>query len=143
MLDGQPIGPKRQRALVFYGRLVGGAYIVLGILGLLMTGLTPFAPSTGETMVIFAVNPFTNVLHLALGLIVVPAVERPGLVQRVALAVGALTVIWAVLGFALDGSTADVFATSVETAVLHLVTGLVGLGLAIGVPRRAPAAGTA
>jgi uncharacterized protein DUF4383 len=143
MLAGQPIGPKRERGLVFYVRLVGGIYLTLAILGLLMTGLTPFAPAEGDTLLVFSVNPLTNLIHLLVGLVAVPAAERLKMAQRLALWLGALMVVWAVLGFALDGSTADIFATNVEIALLHLATGLVGVGLAVGVPRRSPAAGTA
>ena len=71
MLDGRPIGGKRQRALVFYGRLVGSGYLTLAILGLLMTGLTPFAPSEGDELFIFSVNPLTNLIHLVVCLTVV------------------------------------------------------------------------
>jgi hypothetical protein len=70
----------------------------------------------------------------------VPLAERPATAQRLALWLGAAMLPWAVLGFALDGSGADIFATGLETNLLHLATGLVGLGLAIGVPRRSPAA---
>jgi hypothetical protein len=143
MLAGQPIGPKRGRALVVYGRLVGGTYLTLAILGLLMTGLTPLAPAEGSELLVFSVNPLTNLIHLAIGLVAVPAAERPRTVQPLALGVGALMVLWGILGLALDGSTADVFASNFQTAGLHLVTGLVGVGLAVGVPRRAPAAETA
>jgi hypothetical protein len=143
MLGGQPIGPRRQRALQVYGRVVGAGYLVLGIIGLLLAGFTPFAPADGDTLLIFSINPFTTLIHLAVGLVVIPAAESERTLRPLALLAGVLMTVWAVLGYALDGSTADIFATNFETATLHLVTGLVGLGLAVGLPRRTPAAGTA
>jgi hypothetical protein len=140
MLTGQPIGPKRARALQFFGRTVGGTYLTLAILGLLMTGLTPLAPSEGSILGVFSLNPLSSLLHLAVGLAAVPMAERQTTAQRLALWLGAAMLVWAVVGFALDGSSADIFATGVETNLLHLATGLVGLGLAIGMPRRSPAA---
>jgi len=143
MPAGQPIGPKRQRALQFYGRLLGAGYLVLGILGLLMVGFTPFAPADGDDLLVFSINPFTSLIHLAFGLVAIPAAESERHLRLLALAAGALMTLWAVLGYALDGSSADVFASNFEVATLHLATGLVGLGLAFGLPRRTPAAGTA
>jgi hypothetical protein len=119
---------------------VAGAYLTLAVLGLLMAGLTPLAPSEGSILAVFSVNPLSSLLHLAVGLAAVPMAERQTTAQRLALWVGAAMLVWAVVGFGLDGSSADIFATGVETNLLHLATGLVGLGLAIGMPRRSPAA---
>lgn len=119
------------RILFGFARLVSGGFLVLGIVGFLRTGLDHFSNVTGHSLLIFTVNPQTNLIHLIAGLVGIAMVAGGALwARRYALLVGALGVPWAIAGFILDGSVSDFFARNRELNTMHLIVSVAGVVLA-------------
>ena len=47
--------------------LIGAFYVVIGVAGFFSTGFGNFFQQTGDTLIGFSINPFHNVVHLAIG----------------------------------------------------------------------------
>ncbi|MEA2220072.1 MAG: hypothetical protein QOJ35_2698 [Solirubrobacteraceae bacterium] len=47
--------------------LLGAFYVVIGIIGFFITGFSNFVQNTGDELIGFAINPFHNTVHLAIG----------------------------------------------------------------------------
>ena len=45
----------------------GAVYVVVGLAGFAVTGFDNFASETDDTLIVFAVNPLHNVIHLIIG----------------------------------------------------------------------------
>jgi hypothetical protein len=125
------MGLLQARLVMSYARLVSGLYLVLGMLGLLKTGWDHFSNVTGISLLVFSVNPNTNLIHLLTGLVGMGAVVTPVWARRYLLVVGALGLALAIAGFAIDGTLSDFFATNPAINVLHLCTAVVALGLGL------------
>jgi hypothetical protein len=124
---------------VSYARLVSGAVVTLGMLGMLETGWGGFADAEGSQLLRFTVNPLTNVLHLALGLVGVAMALAPEGSRRYLIGAGALLTAWGVIGFAVQGSASDPFASNGAMNAAHLASGLIALALALWPGRRTEA----
>jgi hypothetical protein len=127
------------RLVLGYARLLSGGYLLLGILGLLMTGWDHFSNVTGVSLFVFTVNPLTNLIHLLAGIVGTLMSVTPPWSRRYLLILGGLGIPFAVAGFLLDGTLSDFFATNTAMNVLHLTTAAVALLLALW-PARTPAA---
>lgn len=124
-------GELQGRVLLAFARFTSGGFLLLGILGFLRTGVDHFSNVTGHSLLIFTVNPQTNLIHVVTGLVGMAMVAGGALwARRYALLVGGLGVPWAVAGFMLDGSLSDFFARNPELNVVHLAVSLAALALA-------------
>lgn len=120
------------RILLGYGRFVSGGFLLLGIVGLLRTGFDHFSNVTGHSLLIFTVNPQTNLIHTVAGLVGIAMVAGGALwARRYALLVGGLGVPWAIAGYAIDGTLSDFFARNPELNTTHLVVSAIALALAL------------
>lgn len=115
-------------ALVF-----GAVYLLVGVVGFFWTGTSHFADRRGDDMLIglFMINPLHNIVHIVIGL--------AGLALGRALA-GARTYGWllfvgyaaaSVYGFIAIGKSWDFLAINSADNVLHVVTALIGLIIAL------------
>ena len=115
-------------ALVF-----GAVYLLVGIVGFFFTGGSHFADRNGDDMLIglFMVNPLHNIVHILVGLL--------GLALARTLA-GARTYGWllfvayaavSVYGFIAIDKSWDFLAINSADNVLHVVTTLIGLIIAL------------
>ncbi len=111
----------------------GIVYVLIGLIGFLVTGFDNFAASNTEEFLlgIFEVNPLHNIAHLVLGLI--------GLGMWRTLS-GArnygwlLLVVFGVLflyGLVAAGTPADILSLNGADNFLHLLTAAVGLAIAL------------
>jgi Domain of unknown function (DUF4383) len=115
-------------ALVF-----GAVYLLVGIVGFFVTGFDNFASNDQhETLLGFMINPLHNIVHILVGL--------AGLLLARTLA-GARTYGWLlavayaavfVYGLIAAGESWDFLNINAADNVLHLVTALVGLAIALG-----------
>jgi len=120
------------RVLLSYSRFVSGGLLILGIVGLLRTGFDHFSNVTGHTLLIYTVNPLTNVIHLIAGLVGIAMVAGgPLWARRYTLLVGGLGLPWAIAGYLLDGSLSDFFARNPELNTTHLLVSVGALALAL------------
>jgi hypothetical protein len=122
--------PAQKFAAVF-----GAVYLAVGVAGFVLTGFGDFAGHDHHTLVIFAVNPLHNVVHLvlALGWLVGAARHRTARLANLAMGVllGLVTVLGAVGGLGMLGMSGladpDNFL-HLATATLSLYFGSVAAG---------------
>lgn len=124
------------RVALGYARLVSGAYLLLGALGLMVTGTDHFSNVTGVSFLEFTINPLTNLIHLGVGLVGVAMGATLAGSRRFLLLIGFLGVPFAVAGLLLDGTLSDFFAANPRLNWVHLVTAVVALGLGLLSRRR-------
>ncbi|NYJ05297.1 DUF4383 domain-containing protein [Petropleomorpha daqingensis] len=126
-------------ALVF-----GAVYLLVGIVGFFVTGFDNFADnSQHEMLLFFMINPLHNVVHIVIGL--------AGLLLARTLT-GARTYGWLlavgyaaafVYGLIAVGESWDFLNINAADNVLHILTAVVGLVIALAPVRTATAARTA
>jgi hypothetical protein len=117
-----------------YASLVGGALALLGIAGFFYSASFASPGTSGEMFGAFAVNGWSNLLHVAsgaIGLAVIGAGAR-----RYALWLGWAYVALAIWGFLLDGGSAILGFLPANSGdnLLHLALGLLGLAAALATP---------
>ncbi len=111
---------------------IGAVYTLVGIAGFFLTGFDGWTEHTGESLLGFEVNPLHNVVHLAIGL--------AGLALSRTLA-GARTFGWLlavgygaalVYGlFAAGNEDIDILAINAADNVLHALSTVAGLAIAL------------
>lgn len=133
-----PPGPYQARACLVFTRLTSGVYLILGILGIMVTGFDHFSNVTGVGLLLFTVNPLTNLIHFIVGMVGIAMTRTPTWTRRYCLILGVLGLPFAIAGFLLDGSLSDYFAANPPLNALHLLTAVAALALGLW-PDRAPA----
>ena len=132
--------PAQRFAAVF-----GAVYLAVGVAGFVLTGFGDFAGHDHATLLVFAVNPLHNVIHLvlALGWLVGCARHRTARLANLALGVllGLVTVLGAVGGLGVLGMS----GLADPDNFLHLATATLSLyfgSVAAGDPAQQEAAAT-
>ncbi|HVM14500.1 MAG TPA: DUF4383 domain-containing protein [Egibacteraceae bacterium] len=122
----------RMFALVF-----GAIYVVVGIVGFAVTGFDNWLVNTNERLIIFELNAFHNIVHLAIGGLLLAAYRLPKetATQGVNIGIGVFLLTAAVIGFTGYGTLEIISIDSALAAdnFLHLVSGVVAV--AFGFPR--------
>jgi hypothetical protein len=114
------------------GLAFGAVYLLVGIVGFFITGFDDFAAhDTGEKLLVFAINPLHNIVHIVIGI--------AGLLLSRTLA-GARTYGWLlavgygaafIYGLLAVGEDWDFLNINAADNVLHIATALVGLVIAL------------
>ena len=120
-------------ALVF-----GAVFVVVGLAGFLVSGGHPAVGTTGGALLgLFQVNVLHNVVHLAIGGVMIAAALRGDRPARAAnRGFGVLYLVLFVLGLVLVGSTLNIVALNGGDNILHLVLGIALAGVGFGADRR-------
>lgn len=118
--------PAQTFALVF-----GAVYLLIGLVGFAATGFDNFATFSSDNLLVFSVNPLHNLVHLAIGAVWIGASKDHATAKTVNLAIGAVYLLVALLGFLevefvaelinIEGGAGD------PDNFLHLVSGAVGV----------------
>jgi hypothetical protein len=115
----------------------GAIYTLIGIIGFFITGFDDFFEHTGKTLLGFEINGMHNVVHILIGV--------AGLVLARTLA-GARTYGWLlavgygaafIYGLIAVGEDWDFLSLNAADNVLHILTAVVGLVIALGPVRSA------
>jgi nitroreductase len=115
--------PGQVFALVF-----GLVYLAVGIVGFFVTGLGGFAEKRyDEELLIFALNPLHNVVHLGLGVVWIGASARPPLAKQVNLLFGLVLGLVTILGLAGILKFLAIEDASAPDNFLHLATALLAI----------------
>lgn len=110
---------------------VGLVYIALGVIGFVVTGVSQFVGQTDTALLgVFYLNPFHNVVHLALGVIALIAALAltPPATEGVNFIFAGVLIVVAVLGY--RGDLIELMSVPAgwdPDNLLHLVLGLVTL----------------
>jgi hypothetical protein len=76
----------------------GVVYLLVGIAGFALTGVTDFSDHNHATLLIFAVNPLHNVIHAVLAVAAIAGAFRPRSARLVDLALGVVLGLVTVVG---------------------------------------------
>ena len=114
--------PARRFALVF-----GAVYALVGAAGFLVTGLHDFAGPLSSTLVIFAVNPLHNLIHLVLGGVWLAGSRTKRGACAANIGIGGVLGLVTILGFANLLSFLGINGLGDPDNFLHLVTASMSL----------------
>jgi Domain of unknown function (DUF4383) len=120
-------------ALVF-----GAVFVVVGLSGFLVSGGHPAVGTSGGALLgLFQVNVLHNLVHLAIGAVMIAAALRGDRAARSAnRGVGVLYLVLFVAGLFLVGTPLNVVALNGGDNILHLVLGVALTGIGFGADRR-------
>ena len=116
-----------------FAQVFGAVYILVGVVGFVLTGFGGFAGSTpGGTIVLFDVNPLHNIVHLGVGAAWLASSTRVDWARTVSLVIGAVYLLVGVLGLFLAGDDSlNILALNQADNLLHLVSGALALVFAL------------
>lgn len=130
-INAAPVGPTTRRddvgTVARFGHLGGGLLVALGAIGLAVTGLAePLAPQ-GRDLLVLTVNPAQNLVHTAIGLLMVggAAGSRTSARTTMLIASAALGTL-GLVGLVLSSPPGNPLAINGWGNLLHL--GLAGWG---------------
>jgi len=128
--------PGRLNAVV--GAVVGAVFVVVGLLGFTVSGQHAFAGHTGSDLILFQVNGLHNVVHLAVGVVLILAAIAGTRSARTAnTVIGAVYLVLGVLGLFLPAASAlNLIALNGADNALHIVIGLALVAFGLGADRR-------
>ncbi len=119
--------PNRLVAAVF-----GVVYLLVGLLGFVVTGFSNFAgTNTGDNLIVFEVNPLHNIVHLAIGALLLVSSRSVAAAKGSNTAVGAVYLLVGILGLFLIGTDANIRSLNGADNVLHLASAIVLLGVGL------------
>jgi hypothetical protein len=80
--------------------IVGAFYVLIGIIGFFVTGFGNFVQNTDDKLLGFAINPFHNLVHLAIGafLIVMATNKNKAVGEGATMGVGLFYIVAFVIG---------------------------------------------
>ena len=82
-----------------FAGVFGAVYLVVAVAGFALTGFTGFGAGHEHTLVVFAVNPLHNYIHLALAIGWLAAAPRHSTARVANVAIGVVLGLVTVLGF--------------------------------------------
>jgi Domain of unknown function (DUF4383) len=120
-----------------FAAVFGLVYLAVGLAGFAVTGTEPFAGHHHHTLLIFAVNPLHNVIHVVLGLAWLGSCAWHRAARAVNLALGVVLGLVTVLGFAGGTQLLGMSGFADPDNFLHLATATLALyfgSVAAGTP---------
>ena len=130
------VGPRDEKTLnQKLGIALGAVYLLVGLVGFAVTSDVGFVAKDGNLLLgIFEINPLHNIVHLAVGAALLGAALSGAAASRsVNLAVGAVYGLVGLLGWFIDGSSANILALNPADHLLHL--GSAGVLIAVAMRR--------
>ncbi|NRD09683.1 DUF4383 domain-containing protein [Rathayibacter agropyri] len=114
--------------------LFGAVYVVVGLLGFVVTGGVQFLATQGGLLLgIFEVNPLHNIAHLLIGgALLIAGLSTASAAKSVNITVGAVYLALGIVGFFLVDTALNVLALNTADHFLHLASALVLLGVGLG-----------
>ena len=119
--------PNRLVAAIF-----GVVYLLIGLLGFAVTGFDDFVGTdTSETLLGFELNGLHNVVHLAIGAVLLAASRTVSSAKAANMFVGAVYLLVGIIGLFILDSDANILSLNGADNVLHLASALILLGVAL------------
>lgn len=118
----------------------GVVYVLIGLVGLALTGFSDFVSTEGELLLVFEVNPLHNLVHLGIGAgLIAGAMASSAGLRAVAWTIGAVYLLVGIVGFFIMDTSANILALNAADNLLHIGTALVLFWVAAQTPRMAAA----
>lgn len=128
--------PNRLTATAF-----GAVYLLVGLLGFVVTSALGFFATEGRNLIIFEVNPLHNIIHLAIGAALLYAgLTNTQLARTVNASVGAVYLLVGIVGLFLLSSPLNIIALNGADNVLHLASAVLLLGVGLSLDKSPVAA---
>ncbi|WP_299953417.1 DUF4383 domain-containing protein [uncultured Modestobacter sp.] len=110
----------------------GVVYLAIGVIGFFITGFDDFFGMSDDTLLGFMINPMHNVVHIVIGLAGIALASTLGGARAYGwlLAVGYGAAF--VYGLIAQGEDWDFLNINTADNVLHIVTAVIGLVIALG-----------
>ena len=119
------------------GAVFGAVYVLVGLVGFAVTGGVGFAATDGQSLIIFDLNPLHNVVHLAVGAVLLAAALTSASAARgVNTLVGGVYLLVGIVGLFVTTSDANILALNGPDNALHLASALVLLGVGLTQDKR-------
>lgn len=120
-----------------FGGVFGAIYVVVGIAGFFITSGVGFTATEGRPLIVFEVNPLHNIIHLAIGALLLGGAAAGAATSRlINVLVGVLYLLVGVAGFFLLDTPANIIALNIADNFLHIGTAVIAL--ALGMRKEAP-----
>ncbi len=115
-----------------FGYVFGAIYAVVGVVGFAITPGVGFFSTHGKDLIFFGLNPFHNLIHIAVGvLFIVGAVGGAKLSSVINVLIGAVYLVVAILGLFIIGTSFNIIALNSADNVLHFVSAVAALGVGL------------
>lgn len=126
-----------------FGYVFGAVYVLLGLVGFVVTAGLEYAATDGNNLIVFGINPFHNIVHIAVGAVLVTgALGGDQVARSFHLVVGVVLIVVAAFGIGLveiAGGAANIIAVNHPDNALHFFLGVVTLAVAVrGWPKKVP-----
>lgn len=127
--------PNRLLATIF-----GAVYLLVGVVGFLVTSGVGFFATEGRNLIVFEVNPLHNIIHLAIGAaLLLAGLGSVSAAKTANSTVGAVYLLVGIVGLFLTSSALNIIALNGADNVLHLASALVLLTVGLSQDRTAAA----
>lgn len=117
-----------------FGYVAGPIFIILGVIGMAMTGFNDFATKhSGIHVIIFEVNPLHNFINIGIGLTLLLSARTPMSSRMANTLMGIFLLFLGVAGLVIANTSSDfnVLALNEADNALHLVGGIMALAFAM------------
>ena len=113
----------------------GAVFTLVGLAGFFVSDT--FAARNDDALLGFQVNHLHNIVHLLIGLALLAASRRTESARRANLLIGGTYLVLGVLGWFITGTPINILALNSADHLLHLASGAVLVGVAVGADKRA------
>lgn len=114
--------------------IIGAFYVLIGVIGFFITGFGGFVQNTGDELIGFSINPFHNLVHLAIGaFLIIMSRQSTASAEGACLGVGLFYVTAFVIGVVGESNLTiiSMFGRGDLENFNHLVNGVLLLGLGL------------
>jgi hypothetical protein len=120
-----------------FAQVFGAVYVVVGLLGFVVTGFSQFAATSGDKLILFGVNPLHNLVHVAVGAAWLAASRTETGARVVSALIGAVYLVVGVVGLFLVGGSSELNILNLNQPdnLLHFASALAALYFGLARPR--------
>jgi hypothetical protein len=127
--------PSRSPAQIFC-LVVGATLVLVGLLGFIAESAFETGNSVqGDDLIIFEVNGWHNIVHIASGLFLLALMRRHDTARLAALSFGAIYGIVTIIGLIDGNDVLGLFPVNAADNILHIVLTLAAFAAALAPPR--------
>jgi uncharacterized membrane protein YuzA (DUF378 family) len=121
-----------------FAAVFGAVYVLVGLAGFAATGLSDFAATSSDKLILFGLNPLHNIVHLLVGVVWLASSGNEQSARVVSAAIGAVYLLVGVAGLFIAGnSDLNLLNLNQPDNVLHLGSAVLGLYFGLAGGRRA------
>ena len=111
-----------------FAQVFGAVYVLVGLAGFAVTGLSDFAATSSDKLILFGLNPLHNIVHLGVGALWLASSRSESSARAVSVLIGAVYLVVGVLGLFINGSSdLNLLNLNQPDNVLHLASAALGL----------------